>query len=253
VPKIVGGPELVSKLGKEYLVALTVDPDIRQVLNQGIDKLQASAARFAEIPADLFESPVDRSTAQQNVETLAKWYAQIKKSYLRRTGPPLRRHTLLQLSNEVDALNSLIDLRPGSGQKLSKSDREQIGAIYEDVESEISKYSQVMANQAPAAEALYRIVVNIKGDDASLISGLRVYYTFNGIFRDPPANPPVTSYPFRQLGSGKFEVLPVKNYKVWAARDGDPGHPLTPPLLVQVSPLAGEKQEFDLSLAKGQH
>jgi hypothetical protein len=253
VPKVGSSQELASKLGKDYLVAVTVDPEIRQALNQGVDELQAAAPRFAQSPDSRFESPADSGSTKQEVATLAKWYSEIKKSFLRRTGPPLRRQTLLQLKNEVDVLNSLIAERPGSAPKLTKSDQEQIAAIYQDLESEIMKYGQVLANQAPPAEALYRVVINIKGDNLSQIDRLRVYYTINGVYRDPPSNPPVISYPFRQLGSGRFEVLPVKSYKVWAALDGDPGHPLTPPLVVRVSPLAGDKQEFDLSLTKGQH
>jgi len=251
VPKIEGGHDLANKLGKDYLVALTVDPELRQALDQGIDELQTTASRFAALPPDRFPSPADAGPIQQNVAALAKWYSQIEKSYARRTGPPLRRQTLLQLKSEVDAMNSLLDPRAGSDQKITKSDQEQIEAIYRDIESVMMNYGQVLANQAPAAEALYKVVINIKGDDAGLIERLRVYYTFNGIYRDPPISPPVTSYPFPQLGSGKSEVLPVKNYRVWAAQDGDPGHPLTPPLLVQVSPLAGDTQEFDLSLIKG--
>jgi hypothetical protein len=252
VPKIGSSRDLTSKLGKDYLVQVTIDSEVRQALNQGIDELQTNAASFAHLPADRFESAADSGSTKEKVETLAKWYLQIKKSFLRRTGPPLRRQTLLQLKNEVDALNELIVGWSGNGPKLAKSDQDQIAAIYHDLESEIAKYGQVLANQTPPAEPLYRVVINIKGDDPRQIEGMRVYYTFNGIYRDPPSNPPVTSYPFRQLGSGKFEVLPVKNYRVWAARDGDPGHPLTPPLIVQVSPLAGDKQEFDLSLNKAQ-
>ncbi|HEY1984084.1 MAG TPA: hypothetical protein VGG85_01670 [Terracidiphilus sp.] len=251
VPTVSGGPELSGKIGKDYLVALTIDPEIHDQLNQRVDDLRELAARFAKLAPDRFESPAVSQKAQQNVAELAKWYAQIKKSYLRRTEPPLRRQTLVQLNNEAVTLNSLLNREMATNQQVSRSDEDQMDAIHQDLETEIQKYGQVLANQAPAAEPLYKIVINIKGGNPQTIDGLRVYYTFNGTYQDPPISPPVTSFPFGQLGSGKFEMLPVKNYKIWAALDGDPGHPLTPPLAVKVSPLGGAEQAFDISLAKG--
>jgi len=253
VPKISSGNDLANKLGTVYLVALTIDPEIRQSLNKAIDEFQTTANHLAALSPDHFQSPAQAKSVQDDVVTLAKWYLEIKKSFLRRTGPPLRKLTLLQLDDEVHILNALLSRLPETGPKLTESDQQQLHAIYQDVESEIRLYNQTLANNAPVAEALYKVVINIKGDNPSLIDNLRVYYTINGIFRDPPENPPVISYPFRQLGSGKSEALPVKNYKVWAARDGDPSHPVTPPLMVQISPLGGDKQEFDLSLNKGMH
>jgi hypothetical protein len=32
----------------------------------------------------------------------------------------------------------------------------------------------------------------------------------------------------------------VQNYMIWAAQDGDPGHPVTEPLRVKVRPWDGE-------------
>ena len=84
VPKVSGGQDAAKGLGKGYLVALTVDPEIRQALNRGVDTLQTAAARFAKLPEDRFESPAERGPLQQNVATLAKWNAEIKRSFLRR-------------------------------------------------------------------------------------------------------------------------------------------------------------------------
>jgi hypothetical protein len=250
LPKITSRAHLLKMLHSGNLVQLTVDPTLRQYLNTSAESLQQVAQRFAQLPTDRFDSSDKGQAIQNKVATLAKWYAQIRRSFLRRTGPPLRQQTLLQMHNEADVLNLLLNQALQGSQRLSEGDQDQILAIYDDLELEMRKYWQVLANEAPKAEGLYKVVVNIKGQDTTLIDRLRVYYTVNGVFREPPVNPPVTSYPFKELGSGKSESLPVKNYKMWAAEDGNPAHPLTPPLLVKVSPVDGDTISVDLSLTK---
>jgi len=249
LPRVSGSPELLQKVRSGYLVLLSVDPDIRSELNRSVDEMQGTAQSFADLPADRFE-PGTMESAKNKIAVLAKWYAQIKKSYLRRTGPPIRRATLLEIRDEAAILNSLLRQTVIGNRQFTSTDQEQLAAIYQDVQSEMVKYGEVLANEAPKAEALIKVIVTIRGGDTKLIDALRVYYTFNGVFRDPPSNPPVTSYSFKELGSGRSELLPVKNYKVWAARDGDPGHPLTPPLLVSVAAGGSDSIGVDLSLAR---
>jgi hypothetical protein len=242
LPKV-GNESAQQKLLQEgYLFQITVDPLLREDLNQRARILQELSPRFVAVAKS--------EAARNQISTLAKWYAQIEKSFLRRTGPPMRQETLLQLRNEVSILNSL-GTRAVQIQQLSKPDGDQLAAIYQDLEAEMKKYGQVFANQAPKADALHKVLVRIQGDDTKLIERLRIYYTVNGIFRDPPTNPPVTSYAFKELGSGKTVSLPAKNYMIWAARDGDPGHPLTAPLLVQVTPEKTEIVPVDISVRNG--
>jgi hypothetical protein len=66
-------------------------------------------------------------------------------------------------------------------------DLDQIMIIHDDVELEMAKYGQVLANEAPKADALYKVVVNITGGGAKLIDGVRVYYTNHGLYRQPRA------------------------------------------------------------------
>jgi hypothetical protein len=249
LPKIDPAPELLQLKRSGYLVQLAIDAQLREELNEKGDQFQLAAASFKRLPPDRFVVSAKRSDTQQQVETLAKWYAQIKRSYLRHTGPPLRRQTLVQLRDELSVLESLVAKATNEGQKVTETEQDQITAIYKDVEIDMKKYGETLGPAGPQADALVNVVVNIKGQDLAFIQGLRVYYTVNGIFRDPPVNPPVVSYGFKQLGSGKSEALPIKNYRMWAARDGDPSHPLTPPLLVQIFGTQ-DSVPVDLSLAE---
>jgi hypothetical protein len=247
LPKVVGGPGLQEMLNHGYLVMLTVDPKLREELNHSAEALQQAVAHFSLLPVERFPSTAESQSAKNKVESLGKWYGQIEKSFLRRTGPPLRRESLLQLQSEADQLNSLLEQVIQSNRRLSTADLDQIAAIHDDVELEMAKYGQVLANEAPKADALYKVVVNIKGDNAALIGNLRVHYMINGLW-EPPVNPAPTGSTFGHLGSGESEFLAVQNYKFWAALDGDPGRPLTPPIRVEVRPWKGEVQSVDLSL-----
>jgi hypothetical protein len=237
---LVGGPTELAQLKRSgYLVQLTIDQELRAELKASTDRLHAVTQDFMQHSPKPFASateptPNKRADTQEQIATLSKWFDQINTSYLRHTGPPLRRRTLVQLRDEAGVLVSLLTKPTNSDQKLSQEDQEQIAAIYSDVALDIQKYGQVLGPTGPKADALYSVIVNVVGQDVQLIQGLRVYWAINGIFRDPPINPPVISYGFKELGSGKSEMLPIKNYRIWAARDGDPGHPVTPPLLVSV-------------------
>jgi hypothetical protein len=232
----VAGDEVLAKLHHGgYLAMLTVDADLREALNRSAETLQQTAAAFAEVPNR------SRSAAggdlQGKVASLRQWYAQIRRSFLRRTGPPLRRDSLLQLRREANQLNSILEAGVNADGKLADADVRCIAAIHEDVELEMTNYGQELANEPPKADALYRVVVNISGTSAKGLERVRVYYINYGLFRDPPGK---ECDSFRTPGSGVSELMRVQNYMIWAAQDGDPGHPVTEPLRVKVRPWDGE-------------
>jgi hypothetical protein len=104
--------------------------------------------------------------------------------------------------------------------------------------------------KGPKAEPLYEVMVHIKGGDRKLIEKVRVYWTYRGLYQCPPINPPVESYAFKRLGTGNAERLPRANFVVWAARDGEPGRPVTAPLEIKYFQLSEDRSDFDLSLGK---
>lgn len=222
LPRITPPSALQEIKQKGYLARVNVDPEIRDRLNVSIQALQA-----IQPSANQVSSPA----TQEKLAKIAEWYGQVARSYRRRTGPPLRRQTLLQLSNEAVALTTLLQSAQQAKRDLSGDDEAQVGAIYQDLERVMRAYGQTLGNEPPKAEGECTVTVNIQGNSPKLLSQLRVYYTFNGLYREPPVDPPVTSTPFTQLGSGQSaRFVAAKIYKIWAARDGHPGQPLSPPL-----------------------
>jgi hypothetical protein len=136
-----------------------------------------------------------------------------------------------------------------TNQPLSADDAEQIAAIYDDLTKIMANYGQSLGTNTPKGEDSCDVVVRIIGGDPSEGGAIRVYYTFNGLYRNPPSDPPVRSSGWTQLGSGHSQkLLNDKNYKLWAARDGAPGHPLTE--LYRLETACGEGQiPVELSVA----
>ena len=116
---------------------------------------------------------------------------------------------------------------------------------------EINNYSQVLADVVPTSQPFYTVTVAIRTGNARLPDNARVYYTYNGLFRKMPANPPFPSFGFRELGAGKTENFLMKNYQIWAAKDGDPNHPLTPAYLLRIDENSPKSLAVDLGLNEG--
>lgn len=242
VPAVQGGAKLKKLLQQGDLVQLAMDPELHHQLNAQIETLTANSATFKTI--------TDADT-QSQLESLAKDYQLIEARFKRRTGPPLRTETLAQLNSEAEILNSVTkNLKPDSTQ-LSSEDRTQVQAIYTDVNAVMVLYSQTLADTVPKSESYYQVTVNLKGGDPDALTKMRVYYTYNGLFRPLPATPPIVSYGFSHLGSGGSENLLEKNYEVWAAKDGDPNHPYTPPYLLKIDDGSSPSLTVELSIDSG--
>jgi hypothetical protein len=239
LPRITVGRQ---PLKPDRRVRLTVDPGLRTDLNQHVDLLNnmLDQRSLAQIPQE---------TAEQ-LRDLNRWYQHIERSFNHRTGPPLRHQTLVQLEREANLLVSIV-LRALHDRTITEADATTIALIHDDVNVEMTKYGQVLGNTSPKPETLYQVTVIIKGGNPDFADRLRVYYTFAGLYRDPPTDPSIPIFWFKELGSGKIEELAVKNYKIWAAKDGDPGHPLTVAVPVAIRSNTGPPIKVDLSVLDG--
>ena len=247
LPSIADGKVVEKLLQDRDLVELTLDPEIRHQLKERTEALRLLLSSVEDETAD--------ANMQIKIKSLIGWYQQIDKRFRRRTAPALRHATLIELSSEGDLLNAVLEGAVQKHRKLTSEEQQQVAAIYEDIKLEISQFGQTLGTGAPAPQNLYSVTVNIKGTDAGLIESLRVYYTFGGIWPLPsqPPPPPDKAHGFSHLGTGASENLSMKNYVLWASRDGDPTHPLTPPYRFQIGSSSPASFSIDLSLAKGPH
>jgi hypothetical protein len=247
LPTIVGGAELKQKLGHGYVVMLTVDKQIKDEVRSDAALIEKLAAGFAALPTARFAN-ADRSQATiEAVKQLAIWFEHIQRTFAQRRARPLRRETLLVIKDEAELLRSMLE--QSQTEPVSAATQEQILAIHNDIKVEIERWDNVMAGELPAGEPQFKVTVIIRGDNADLIKSLRVYCVVNGSFRDPPVNPPVRSRSFDSLGSGSSRMLPIKNFKIWAAQDGNPAIPVTAIKDLEVrQPSNGDEITIELSL-----
>jgi hypothetical protein len=183
------------------------------------------------------------------IKALVGWFAYIQKTFLQRTGPPLRRQTLAGMRDEALALNSLLSTVVGGQQKVTAEDQQQVNAIYNDVRGQIMKYDNIMAAEPPASESQYKVVVTIHGGDARFIQGVQVYWTYQGLFRKPPKEP-LSSQPFDAVGSGASASLTIADYVIWAGRPGRPFPPVTDSKAISIGPIGDNPRQVGLSISQ---
>jgi hypothetical protein len=250
LPKLNGGYQLQTKLKGGYFVLITVDPVLKNDLRSNAKVVADSLPAFLALAETRFENTAERPNTLNFVREISTWLQHVRQTLGQRTAPPLRHETLFQLNAEAGQVKALVQKAIAPEGKLSTDDQEQIKLIRDDVRLEIGRWDNIMSGELPVGEPKFKVTITISGNDPGLISTLRVYYVVSGAFRNPPNNPPVVSRPFDGLGSGSSKDLTIKNYKIWAARDGDPGRPLTPITLLEVrQPSSGNQLTQTLSLA----
>lgn len=235
LPKVVGGPLLEQHLKKGHLVLLTVDEELKTELKNTSKAITLLAQKFSRLGRRRFDDPKTSEAAKRYVKDLAGWYDRIYITIARRTAMPIRRVSLVQIVNEAEALTKLLSGAVNFKHKVSPADYAQITLIHQDIGVIIDKWVETMGNNPPAAAAQYEVEVVIRGKDSSAVRNIRVYYVINGGYREPPTNPPVKSSAFPGLGERVSHTLAVHMYKIWLAKDGEPGKPLVKPLEVWVN------------------
>jgi hypothetical protein len=244
MPSVAPASQLNELQSAHALVELTVDPEIRRQLNLQAESLR----RFEPSLAQLAPDPATR----EQVKNLLDWYEQVEKRFRRKTGPPLRHSSLVELLAEARLLDSILDRAVKRAQPLSESETAQVALIHEDMKLEMRQFEQVLADVAPRPQAYYNVTVVVKGIRGKVMDNLRVYYTYNGLFQPLPANPPIPSFGFTRLGSGTSENLLKKNYQIWAAKDGDANRPLTNPYPLHIDDASPTSLTVELSVPQAQ-
>jgi hypothetical protein len=226
LPKVTGGQRLDESLKKNCWVLLTVDKDLKAKLKKNSKAMTSLAQRFSKLRRSRFKAPKRSETAKRYIRDLAGWYDHIYKTIAQRKAKPMRKVSLLQIVNEAESLTKLLSKVVKSKRKVRSADYAQIVLIHQDIEAITDRWDERMAGELPLAEPQYEVEVVIRGKNSSAVRNLRVYYVINGYYRAPPTNPPVRSSSFNSLGQRVSETLPVHKYKIWVAKDGEPGNPL---------------------------
>lgn len=234
-PKVTGGQTLNESLKKNCLVLLTIDKDLKVKLRNESKGMTSLARKFSRLSRLRFNNPRKSKSAKRSVRDLADWYEHISITIARRTAKPIRRVSLLQIVNEAESLTKLLSRAVNNQRNITYADYTRIILIHQDTDAIIDRWDERMAIDLPAAEPQYEVEVIISGKDDSVARNLRTYYVINGYYSYPPTNPPVRSSSFDRLGRRVSQPLPIHKYKIWVAKDGEPGNPLIKPREVWVN------------------
>jgi hypothetical protein len=153
LPEVISGPQLKNLLQGGDLVQLTVDPSTHRQLSQSVEALQS----FVPVISQLSSQP----QTQSELKSLLQWYADIERRFKRRTDPPLRRATLVQMLDEAIALHSILENAREQQRQLTSDEQQQVSAIYEDLKTEMVQCGQTLASVAPKGQAFFPVTVNL--------------------------------------------------------------------------------------------
>ena len=240
--KLANGTRLVipylskkQRPSNRYVILLTVDKPLKAKLNADVDALRILSSGFSALSPERFTDPNSKAETIALVKELVHWFSRMNEIIRRRTAKPMRRITLQQIIDEASVLRSILELSVKRGEKLSAANQQQIFRIHDDIREAIGRWDETMSPGVFPVDSQYKVEVEIRGEDARLIETLRVYYVYWGLFQKP-LNARVSYSSFNGLGSKSSAVLPIKKYKVWAAKDGDPINPVTPEIDLEVVP-----------------
>jgi hypothetical protein len=229
-----------SWLARGYLVRITADPDLQRRISDQTALLESLRSAIPTATTD--------TQIQRKLETIIAWLADMDRRFKRRTEPPLRRATVDEIGLEAEQISALLQASAASKAGLTDREKQQVNAVFDDLQIVANQFSQTLASVIPEGEQSYSVVVAIKPTDGASVDELRVYYILNGLYRPLPSNPAIQADGFSELGSGKSKVLLMKNYRIWAAKDGDPNHPRTTVFPLNIDPTAKSPITVELSL-----
>jgi hypothetical protein len=222
-----------------HLISFFLDRDLVDELGSVTKDLSSALGRLSRLD--------NTKVSVRKLRDCEHWLQTMVKTFQQRRGPVTSRETLDLLVKEATMLSQLAKITPEALTKLQLS---RLDALHADIRREIVRFDDIMAGAPPGPEPRYPVIVDILGQDKS-DSPLRIYYTLNGLFQDPPTDPPVRSVPFPTIGSSSKNFMPAKNYRIWAAPDGQPGKPATPRILVELrAPGSEGVLRVSLSVAK---
>jgi hypothetical protein len=221
IPTIVASEEFRRNSPKGALVVLLVDSQLHEAMCDASTNL-ATFKPYIASQSDFFVDPTNRMPVNALINDIASWFETICKTRQKRQGPPSSRQSLIDLTDEANALFGIINDVSKGKRHFTSEDGGQIAGIHDDVRREIGRYDDVLSGRLPLPDSkpCCDVSVDIQGADASQLRRLRIYYALVGLFRAPPTGPKRCGG-FLTLGSATQRLRP-KDYAIWVAPDGEP-------------------------------
>lgn len=218
LPKVKGGQELSTALEEGYLVALTLDRELKRQLLTKVKVLRSLVQRMVKLEFNHFETAESRDTVIECVRYVEESLG-IMRIIIKERSRPLSSEMLRQTVCEIDVLALILnDLIKGQ-HKLSRTDAETIKLIAEDFRIRMKSFVEERGpGDLPSkwSEGLVSVRVRRSGNRGE-VHGLRIYYVPEALWNYRHK----IESSFRKLSSPTEQSLPVATYFFWAGKPGD--------------------------------
>lgn len=218
LPKVKGGQELSTALGEGYLVALTLDKELKRQLLIKVKDLRSLIQRMLKLEFNRFETAESRDSVIECMHYVEESLG-IMRIVIRERSRPLSSEMLRQVVCEIDVLALILNNLTKGQHKLSRTDAETIKQIAEDFKIRMKSFSEERGpGDLPSKwpEGLVSVRVRRSGNREE-VHGLRIYYVPEALWN---IRHKIESS-FRKLSSPTEQSLPVATYFFWAGKPGD--------------------------------
>ena len=217
LPKATGGTELSRALEEGYLVALTLDTELKRQLLMKVKVLTPLAQRMATLEPHRFEIAKDRDTTVEAVRYVAESLRAMA-VVIRERNRPLSSEMLRQVICEADVLGSLLN-NIDTRKKLSRADAETVVQIMDDFKVRMNGLNEERGpGDLPPKWPEGLVSVRIQGSgNREEVHGLRVYYVPQALWKYRHKYESC----FDKLSSPTEQSLPEATYSFWAGKPGD--------------------------------
>jgi hypothetical protein len=219
VPIIKKKEDTTTIYNEAYLVALTLDKEIKKDLIKEFSNLRNFMEQIATIQADQFGSSTDKEKFIQNVSFVAEKIEAFKVALMERTRP-FSSEMIKQIYNEVKQINIIFNKLINDKKKLTNTEFEVIELINENMEIRMRALNEKkgpsgLPSRCPEISVVVKTID--PKQDKKEIYNLRIYYVSRALWE----NRKDFEESFDKLSSPTDRMLPEANYYIWAGKAND--------------------------------
>ncbi len=247
VPKFSGNKDYLKALEDGYLVAITLDRNIKIEFIKMSETLGLLKDQVSKNYNALFEFNDVKSTFFENLNSICEIMRLFRVLLVERTRP-LSSEVIHQMTNEGEYLTHQLTEVLEKKHELSTSTVEFVKQIMINMEIRSSflkekKGPGKMPDRWPESRVIVRIF-NLKNGKRTEVQDLRVHYVPKALWK---VREKYKDF-FCQIGSPVSKTIPCANYCIWASKPENAAEPLTEKM--ELSLRKEEQVELDLVMIK---
>ena len=219
LPTILPGDKAALASAQDILL-ITLDPELKNRLKALIHKITSIVSQYQTSPN---ASPSRLVGIQPDLIKISAIFDQVRLGIVQGNGPVLSHRDLEVFIAQAEFTETVCSKVFSQQLVASEPEKVRVKSLLDDLNTESSRYNDVMGGQLPESTCKYTVKVSVPNAGTEAAQTLRIYYVEEGLWTGEPSD---TAVPFPTLGNSS-DYLCWRSYRFWAATDGHPAQKLT--------------------------